>query len=40
MSKYEAEILELIEDHSDYDNSDLQARVGAIILSIVNDATL
>lgn len=40
LSKYEGEILELIEENSDYDYSDLQARVSAIVLSIVNDKTL
>lgn len=33
-SQYESEILELIENHDEYTQSDLQGIVGAIILKI------
>ena len=36
-NKHEEEILELIYSHEDYTTSDLQGRVSAIVINIIND---
>jgi hypothetical protein len=36
--QYENEILELIDERDDYTRSDLQGRVGAIVMKIIREA--